>query len=83
MIKKSVYPKYGDEGKQVTELQKLLKQNGSKIQINGRFTIGVTTAIKSFQQKNGLKETGVVDTRTWLKLNAKAMSPKKAGGKKK
>ena len=72
--------KYGDEGKRVEEAQKLLQKAGSKIQINGKFTIGMRTAVESFQRKNKLKVTGIIDARTWEKLNAK--SEKKTGRKK-
>lgn len=58
------YPVYGDEGKEVLKYQKLLQKTGSKIQLNGVFTIGMTTAIKSFQKKMKLKETGILDDKT-------------------
>ena len=59
-----VYPKYCDEGAEVLKYQKLLAKSGSAIKPNGKFTIGMTTAIKSFQKKNKLKVTGVIDIHT-------------------
>lgn len=70
--------KYGDEGKKVEEAQKLLQKDGSTIKINGIFTIGMKSAVKAFQKRNGLKITGVIDGRTWTALKAK-----KPGGKRK
>ena len=61
-------------------IQKLLQKAGSKIQINGKFTIGMRTAVESFQRKNKLRVTGIIDARTWEKLNAK---PEKKTGRKK
>ena len=60
--------KYGAEGKEVKECQKALKQAGSTIQITGKFTIGMVSAVKSFQKKHGLKITGAIDAKTFLKL---------------
>lgn len=60
--------KYGDEGKKVEEAQKLLQKAGSSIQINGKFTIGMASAVKAFQKKNKLKVTGIIDIQTWEKL---------------
>lgn len=62
------YPVYGDESKEVLKYQKLLQKTGSKIQLNGIFTIGMKTAIKSFQKKNGLKVTGELDSKTAVLL---------------
>ena len=58
------YPVYGDEGKEVLKYQKLLQKTGSKIQLNSVFSIGMATAIKSFQKKNKLNVTGKLDAKT-------------------
>ena len=58
------YPVYGDEGKEVLKYQKLLQKAGSKIQLNSIFTIGMATAIRSFQKKNKLAQTGKLDAKT-------------------
>lgn len=73
-----VYPKYGDEGLEVLKYQKLLAKTGSKIKLNGRFTIGMTTAIKSFQKKNKLKVTGMIDIRTAAMLDSYKVVRRKA-----
>ena len=73
-----VYPKYGDEGPEVLKYQKLLAKSGSKIQLNGRFTIGMATAIKSFQKKNKLKVTGIIDIRTAAMLESYRVVRRKA-----
>ena len=63
-VTKVVYPVYGDEGKEVLKYQKLLQKTGSKIQATGKFTVGMMTAIKSFQKKSNLKVTGKLDAAT-------------------
>ena len=69
--------KYGDENKDVMEAQKLLKATGSKIQLSGKFTIGMVSAVKAFQKKNGLAVTGKIDSKTMNKLKAAAKPVKK------
>lgn len=58
------YPVYGDEGAEVLKYQKLLQKTGSAIKLNKKFTIGMSSAIRSFQKKNGLKVTGKLDAKT-------------------
>lgn len=58
------YPVYGDEGKEVLKYQKLLQKTGSTIKANGVFSIGMVSAIKAFQKKNKLSQTGKLDTKT-------------------
>lgn len=60
--------KLGAKGKAVSDIQKLLQKAGSTIKVNGEFGIGMLSAVKSFQKKNGLKVTGVVDKKTLDKL---------------
>ena len=69
--------KYGDENKDVMEAQKLLKAAGSTITPNGKFTIGMVSAVKAFQKKNGLNVTGKIDTKTMNKLKTFAKPAKK------
>ncbi len=66
MVAKTVkkYPVYGDEGKEVLKYQKLLQKAGSKIQLNSIFTIGMASAIRCFQKKNKLAQTGKLDAKT-------------------
>lgn len=74
--------KLKDEGKDVLLVQQMLAKLGSKIKETGVYTIGMMSAVRSFQKKNGLKVTGVVDQKTWDAL--KALTPsKKTGGRKK
>ena len=70
--------KYGDENKDVLEAQKLLKLAGSTIKPTGKFTIGMLSAVKAFQKKNGLAVTGKIDTKTMNKLKTFAKPVKKA-----
>lgn len=70
--------KYGDENKEVLEAQKLLKAAGSAIKPTGKFTIGMMSAVKAFQKKNGLTVTGVIDTKTMNKLKTFAKPVKKS-----
>lgn len=73
--------KYGDENKDVLEAQKLLKATGSTIEPNGKYTIGMISAVKAFQKKNGLAITGKIDSKTMTKLKAAAKPAKKPARK--
>lgn len=73
--------KYGDENKYVLEAQKLLKAVGSTITLNGKYTIGMISAVKAFQKKNGLAVTGKIDSKTMTKLKAAAKPAKKPARK--
>ena len=75
-VKITNYPIYGDTGLAVARVQKLLAKTGSKIQETGKFTIGMVSAIKSFQKKAGLKVTGKLDKLTMDALKA-YKAPKK------
>lgn len=48
--------------------QKLLAKAGSRIKPNGIYSIGMVTAVKAFQKKNGLPVTGEIDAKTMNKL---------------
>ena len=60
--------KLGAKGKAVSDIQKLLQKAGSTIKVTGEFGIGMFSAVKAFQKKNGLKVTGTVDKKTMDKL---------------
>jgi len=62
------YPQKGDMGKKVENVQKLLQRTGSNIKVNGYFSIGMVTAIKSFQKKNNIYQTGTLDSITMKAL---------------
>lgn len=61
--------KLNDKGANVKKAQQLLQKHGSAIKVTGVFTIGMLSAIKCFQKKNGLDVTGKMDKKTWDKLN--------------
>ena len=69
--------KMGAKGKVVSDIQKLLQKAGSTIKVTGEFGIGMLSAVKAFQKKNGLKVTGIVDKKTYEKLAAKKKPAKK------
>ena len=71
----------GDKGPKVKKAQELLQKAGSSIKVTGEFTIGMASAVKSFQKKNGLKPTGIINNATWEKLHA-VKAPKKPAPKK-
>ena len=75
--------KINDEGPNVKAAQELLKRAGSSIKVNGIYSVGMMSAVRSFQRKNGLKVTGIIDSDTWKKLVAvKAKKSVKMAGKK-
>lgn len=67
----------GAEGKDVEEMQKLLQLSGSNIQVNGKYTIGMVSAVKAFQKKNNLPETGAIDAKTKKALESLKKKPVK------
>ena len=60
---------YGSKGSDVTELQKLLNQNGYTLDVDGDFGTKTQAAVKDYQQKNNLSVDGIVGTNTWGALN--------------
>ena len=80
--RKKICLKLNDEGLEVVEAQRGLRRNGSAIRANGIYTIGMVSAVKSFQAKHGLPVTGIIDQKTWDALQAPAKKVK-MGGKKK
>ena len=63
--------KKGDKGTAVKQLQQRLKELGYyKSAIDGDFGSATVTAVKAFQKKNGLSQTGSVDSATLKKLNS-------------
>lgn len=61
--------KLGQKGEIVEGITTLLAKHGSGIKVTDTFHIGVRSAVIAFQKKNNLKPTGVVDKKTWTKLN--------------
>lgn len=60
--------KLGDAGPAVQYMALWLKQKGSTLKPTSKFHIGMRSAVISFQKKNNLKPTGVIDKKTWEKL---------------
>ena len=65
---------YGSQGSSVTELQKLLNNNGYNLTVDGIFGSNTQAAVKDYQQKNGLAVDGIVGTNTWGALTKVANS---------
>lgn len=79
--KKTVVLMVGDLGPEVKKCQDLLRAAGSTIKVTGKYDIGMVSAVKSFQKKNGLDVTGKVNAKTLKKLEtyaAKKPASKKA-----
>ena len=57
-----------DEGYRVEKIAQMLRKHGSSIKDTKKFTIGMKTAVKSFQKKHNLIPTGDVDRETWKEL---------------
>ena len=64
--------KNGDSGAQVKAMQVLLEAAGCKGEMNakkyGSFGAKTEAAVKSYQKKKGLPQTGKCDAKTWAKL---------------
>ena len=56
---------YGSQGSEVTELQKLLNQNGYTLDTDGIFGTKTQSAVRDYQQKNNLAVDGIVGNNTW------------------
>ena len=54
--------------KDIMKAQQWLRNLGSKVKVNGKMTIGMTTAICAFQNRQKLKPTGELDKATWSAL---------------
>jgi peptidoglycan hydrolase-like protein with peptidoglycan-binding domain len=62
----------GDEGVWVSELQQELTRHGFPVPADGEFGPVTDTAVRAFQDANGLTVDGVVGPRTWAALVAPA-----------
>lgn len=63
--------KLGDVGPAVQYAALWLAQKGSTLKPTKDFHIGMRSAVVSFQKKNNLKPTGIIDKKTWVKLTIK------------
>jgi peptidoglycan hydrolase-like protein with peptidoglycan-binding domain len=72
----------GSKGSDVTELQKLLNNNGYNLAVDGSFGGKTLAAVQDYQKKNGLAVDGIVGTNTWGALtkatNAAGQAPSQA-----
>lgn len=60
---------YGDTNtKKIVKAQVLLREAGSNLEINGEYTIGMVSAVRSYQKKHNLEATGKIDKKTWRLL---------------
>lgn len=66
----SIYPtiREGAKGDLVMQLQDMLSKLGSTLKIDGIFGSGTRSAVRAFQNKNGLVVDGIVGPKTWGKL---------------
>lgn len=58
----------GDNGQQVTVLQKLLNQLGASLSEDGIFGSKTETAVKNYQKDKSLSQDGICGPKTWAKL---------------
>lgn len=68
----------GSKGTNVKKAQEMLRKLGSTVKVTGEFNIGMLSAVRSFQKKNGLAVTGIVNKKTWDKLYALTHAVKRA-----
>ena len=62
---------YGTNDKDsVIKLQELLNQNGYSLDVDGIFGNNTQSAVRDYQQKNGLAVDGIVGNNTWSSLTA-------------
>lgn len=60
--------KVGAKGAAVSELQKLLNQNGYSLATDGVFGANTQAAVSDYQKKNGLTVDGIAGNQTWSSL---------------
>ncbi|BAU08562.1 peptidoglycan-binding protein [Fischerella thermalis CCMEE 5330] len=59
---------FGHTGDTVRVLQRLLRSNGYRIQVDGIFGALTESAVKAFQNRRNLVSDGIVGQRTWREL---------------
>ena len=59
---------YGANGDEVKELQQYLNKNGYNLDVDGGFGDKTLSAVRDYQQKNGLTVDGIVGSNTWESL---------------
>lgn len=60
--------RFGDTGRSVRVLQKLLRSNGYGVNVDGSFGALTESAVKAFQAQRGLTADGIVGPVTWNAL---------------
>ena len=60
---------YGSSGDDVKKLQKALNSAGYNLAVDGIFGTKTQSAVRSYQQKNGLSVDGIVGVNTWNSLS--------------
>ncbi|AKT42605.1 peptidoglycan-binding protein [Chondromyces crocatus] len=65
---------------EVKALQRELQRWGYAVKPDGRFGPSTQSAVKSFQRKQGLRDDGIVGTKTWGLLTAKQATQSTGGG---
>ena len=61
--------KFGSKGDSVTKLQNFLVSVGYDVSVDGKFGNQTLSALKDFQQKNGLEPDGICGNITWEFIN--------------
>ncbi|MBR3810337.1 MAG: peptidoglycan-binding protein [Clostridia bacterium] len=60
---------YGSSGEDVRRLQQALNSVGFNLDVDGKFGAKTQSAVRSYQQKNGLAVDGIVGVNTWNSLS--------------
>ena len=60
---------YGSSGEDVRKLQQALNSVGFNLDVDGKFGAKTQSAVRSYQQKNGLAVDGIVGVNTWNSLS--------------
>lgn len=71
--------RYGSSGNDVSELQRILNENGYNLDVDGIFGSQTQAAVTDYQTKNGLDVDGIVGNQTWGSLTS-ASTAATAGG---
>lgn len=74
---------YGSKGSDVTELQKLLNNNGYNLDVDGSFGSKTQAAVRDYQKKNNLSVDGIVGNNTWgalTKAQTQSTTPSTSAG---
>jgi len=71
--------KKGASGSAVSELQRLLNENGYTLDVDGNFGAKTQAAVRDYQQKNSLTVDGIVGNQTWSSLFSNKKSAPDSG----